>query len=227
MTMLTVECSKIKTVIFDLDGTLINSAPAILTGLEKAIKKSGLLPVLPLDSSLVGPPLKEAIQKLVGSRADIDIDALISAFKTYYDNEGFKASAPYPGVPEMLCQLKKLNIEIYLATNKRIVPTLKIIDYLDLTSLFNGIYAIDKFAESPFPNKAAMIRALIKAECIEKAYAIYVGDRIEDLEASFDNGIGAILVNWGYGDFVNNPVLYDAKYVDSTQDLLEMITGLQ
>lgn len=227
MNIRTIECSKIKTVIFDLDGTLINSAPAILTGLEKAIKKSGLLSALPLDSSLVGPPLKDVLQKLVGVRSDIDLDAVASDFKAYYDTEGFMMSVAYPGVHEMLRQLKKANISLYLATNKRAVPTLKIVDYFDWTSLFNEIYAIDKFTDSPFSNKAAMIKTLIQVECIEKAHAIYVGDRIEDLEASLDNGICTILVNWGYGDFDNNPVLYDAKYVDSTQDLLEMIAGLQ
>lgn len=227
MTMLTIKCSKIKTVIFDLDGTLINSAPAILTGLEKAIKKSGLLPILPLDFSLVGPPLKDVLQKLVGDRSDIDLDTLASDFKAYYDAEGFMMSIPYPGVQEMLRQLKKSNISLYLATNKRVVPTLKIVDFFNWTSLFHEIYAIDKFADSPFSNKAAMIKTLIQAECIEKEHAIYVGDRIEDLEASLANGIGAILVNWGYGDFDNSPVLYDAEYADSSQDLLEMIVRLQ
>ena len=57
--MQTIEHFKIKAVIFDLDGTLIDSAPSILAGLNMAIKKSGLLPVLPLTRSLVGPPLRE------------------------------------------------------------------------------------------------------------------------------------------------------------------------
>ena len=225
MTMHGLERSKIKTVIFDLDGTLIESAPSILNGLEVAIKKSGLLPALPLESSLVGPPLKDTLTKLVGDQLDVDLDVLASDFKAYYDTFGFKESKVYPGVQDMLNQLKKFNVSLYLATNKRLEPTLKIIDYLGWTSLFDGVYAIDKFATSHFSNKATMIGALIQAESIEKAHAIYVGDRIEDHEASAINGVATILVNWGYGNFQNNTATDKVKYVGSPNELYRMIVG--
>jgi phosphoglycolate phosphatase len=217
------ECSKIKVVIFDLDGTLIESAPSILMGLEVAIKKSGLFPALPLDSSLVGPPLIDTLRKLVGDQLNVDLDVLVSDFKAHYDAVGFKESRTYPGVQDMLNQLKKNNISLYLATNKRLEPTLKIIDYFGWTPLFDGVYAIDKFVTAPFLNKATMIGALIQAESIEKAHAIYVGDRIEDHEASAANGIDTILVNWGYGNFQNNPATDKVKYVDSPNQLYRMI----
>lgn len=225
MTMHGLERSKIKTVIFDLDGTLIESAPSILMGLEVAIKKSGLFPALPLDSSLVGPPLKDTLRKLVGDELNVDLNVLVSDFKAYYDTVGFKETRAYSGVQDMLIQLKKFNISLYLATNKRLEPTLKIIDYFGWTPLFDGVYAIDKFVTAPFSNKATMIRALIQAESIEKSYAIYVGDRIEDHEASAANGIDTILVNWGYGNFQNNPVADSIKYVDSPRELYRMIVG--
>jgi len=223
MTMHGLECSKIKVVIFDLDGTLIESAPSILMGLEVAIKKSGLFPALPLDSSLVGPPLIDTLRKLVGDQLNVDLDVLVSDFKAYYDTVGFKESRTYPGVQDMLNELKKNNISLYLATNKRLEPTLKIIDYFGWTPLFDGVYAIDKFVTAPFLNKATMIGALIQAESIEKAHAIYVGDRIEDHEASAANGIDTILVNWGYGNFQNNPATDKVKYVDSPNQLYRMI----
>jgi len=223
MTMHGLECSKIKVVIFDLDGTLIESAPSILMGLEVAIKKSGLFPALPLDSSLVGPPLIDTLRKLVGDQLNVDLDVLVSDFKAHYDAVGFKESRTYPGVQDMLNQLKKNNISLYLATNKRLEPTLKIIDYFGWTPLFDGVYAIDKFVTAPFLNKATMIGALIQAESIEKAHAIYVGDRIEDHEASAANGIDTILVNWGYGNFQNNPATDKVKYVDSPNQLYRMI----
>jgi phosphoglycolate phosphatase len=227
MTIPSLVHSKIKTVIFDLDGTLIESAPSILIGLEFAIKKSGLFPTLPLDSSLVGPPLKDILDKIVGGQLNVDLDILMADFKSYYDADGFKESKPYPGVRDMVNQLTESNISLYLATNKRLKPTLKIIDYFGWASLFDGVYAIDKFPEAPFSNKASMIRALIQAESIEKAHAVYVGDRNEDFEASAANGIDAILVNWGYCDFQKNPATDDAKYADSPGELYRMIVGRQ
>ena len=140
----------IKAVIFDLDGTLIDSSPSILAGLEISIKKYGLLPAFPLESHLVGPPLKDTLRKLVGNQADIDLNLLVSEFKAYYDTSGFKESIIYPGIQDLLFQLYKANISLYLATNKRLDPTLKIINYFGWQSLFAEVYAIDKFADKPF-----------------------------------------------------------------------------
>lgn len=223
MTMSNLEQLKVGSVIFDLDGTLIDSAPSILAGLEIAIKKSGLVPAVPLCSDLIGPPLRETFIKLVGNRKEIDLNVLISDFKSYYDSEGFKKSIPYPGIEELLQYLKKFSLPIYLATNKRLIPTLKILDYFDWTSLFNQIYTIDKFPGAPFINKTSMIQTLLEIESIEKVNAIYIGDRIEDLKASQASGIDAILVDWGYGNFKNNPIIDDVKYVFSSEQLLKIL----
>jgi phosphoglycolate phosphatase len=224
MSMQGSEHPKFKTVIFDLDGTLIDSAPSILAGLNMVMKKSKLLPAIPLDSCLVGPPLKEILLKLVGDQANVDIDILVSNFKEYYDSEGFKASIPYPGVDELLNQLT-CNASLYLATNKRLEPTLKIIDYFGWASLFDNVYAIDKFKDTPFSNKASMIHVLIQAESIKKEHAIYIGDRIEDFEASKINGIDTILVTWGYGQFKDKTSINGFQCADSPKELYEMIMG--
>lgn len=225
MTMSSLGQFKFGSAIFDLDGTLIDSAPSILAGLEMAIKKSGLVPTVPLCSDLIGPPLRETFIKLVGNRKEIDLNVLISDFKSYYDSEGFKKSIPYPGIEELLRYLKKFNLPIYLATNKRLMPTLKIIDYFGWTSFFNQIYSIDKFADTPFINKTLMMQTLLEIEPIEKANAIYIGDRIEDLEASQASGIDAILVDWGYGNFKNNPIIDSVKHVRSPEQLLKLLVN--
>jgi phosphoglycolate phosphatase len=212
-------------VIFDLDGTLIESAPSILLGLEITIKKFGLLPVLPLEPCLIGPPLRDTLKKLVGDQANVDFDVLASDFMAYYDTEGYRESKIYPGIQELLIQLTQSNIALYLATNKRLEPTLKIVDYFAWTSFFDGIYAIDKFADAPFSNKGSMIHALIQAESIEKVHTKYIGDRIEDHEASSANGIEAILVKWGYGNLEDSSTICGINFADSPQRLYQMIAG--
>ncbi len=216
---------KITTVIFDLDGTLIESAPSILIGLDNAIRKSGLLPVLPLEPWLIGPPLKDTLRKLVGDQSNADLDLLVSNFKAYYDAEGFKKSTIYPGIQELLNQLIQSNIALYLATNKRLKPTLGIVDYFGWTLLFDGVYTIDKYEDAPFSNKASMIDTLIKMESIERESCIYIGDRIEDHEASLANGIEAILVKWGYGNFENSSTIRGVNFAESPEGLHQIIAG--
>lgn len=216
---------RIRSVIFDLDGTLIDSAASITAGLDIAFRKAGVLPALPLNPCLVGPPLGEIMQKLVGKQIHIDMDVLALNFKSYYDSEGFKASIPYPGVQGLLDGLTQMGIAIYLATNKRMVPVLKILEHLGWTPIFNRVYTIDKFNDSPFNSKVTMIEALIESESIKKECALYVGDRMEDFESAFANGIDAVLVNWGYGDFESNSTIDGIQYANSPEELFRMIVS--
>jgi phosphoglycolate phosphatase len=119
-----------------MDGTLIDSAHSILKSLEITIKKTGLSTVIPLTSHLIGPPLRETLKRLFGEQENVDLDCLISVFKDFYDTEGFKGSLIYPGVHDLLNQLNQSDISLYLATNKRLIPTLKIIEYFGWKSIY-------------------------------------------------------------------------------------------
>jgi len=187
-----------------LDGTLIDSAPSILKSLQFALEKSGLTPVVPLENSLIGPPLKETIQTLVGSCASYSIDLVLEDFKKYYDHEGFRSSEPYPGIEDMLEKLTAYGISLHLATNKRLLPTQKIIDYLGWRGNFKSIYSIDKCINKPFLDKTQMLAELLGEQKVNPSSAVYVGDRLEDYEASKSNNLSTILVQWGYGDLEVN-----------------------
>jgi phosphoglycolate phosphatase len=226
MKLINLTSTETSAVIFDLDGTLIDSAPSILEVLATVIKKRGFSPAVSFSSSLIGPPLRETLRNLTGCIQEFELDELVSDFKDHYDTEGYKASRPYPGIEILLTELIRLKISLYLATNKRLIPTLKIIDNFGWTTLFNEIYTIDKQPNQLFDNKASMIQALLKAEKIDSRSAIYVGDRIEDFEASSLNDMRAILVGWGYADF-HNVSFRDCILVNSPEDLLHKILGHQ
>ena len=188
--------------IFDFDGTLIDSAPSILAGFAAALAEQKVEAKLPLDKSLIGPPLKETLRRISGQDDEAVLQALIDAFKAHYDTEGYKASAVYEGVPEMLRALKAAGYTLHIATNKRLLPTEKILAYLGWTPLFDTIYALDKVSPA-FANKGAMIGGQLAAENIPATDALYLGDKAEDGHASDANTLPFIAVAWGYGDFVN------------------------
>jgi phosphoglycolate phosphatase len=191
---------RIRSVIFDLDGTLVDSAPAILNCMETALSSFGISPVLPLTNVLIGPPLKESLQKISGVDDAFKIEAMAQKFKEHYDTEGYRQTSAFPDIDRLLQRLFASGIRLYIATNKRLVPTEKILQHLAWVDLFAGIYATDS-REPAFSSKGEMIEFLLNTEQLGHDRAIYVGDRKDDAVAASVNGIEFVAVAWGYSDF--------------------------
>ncbi len=185
-------------ILFDLDGTLIDSAPAILASFRDAFAKARIVPVIAIDDSIIGPPLMETLQLLSGSQDPALIARLADGFKAGYDTEGYKATAAYEGVGAMLARLKGAGLSLSIATNKRIHPTRLILEHLGWSGFFDHVYALDLF-EPRLPHKAAMIQRLIADRDIPREAAIYIGDRSEDGESADANALPFIAATWGYG----------------------------
>jgi phosphoglycolate phosphatase len=185
-------------ILFDLDGTLIDSAPAILASFRDAFAQTGIAPVRAIDASVIGPPLTETLQLLSGSADPALVARLAEAFKASYDSEGYKATAAYAGVGALLAELAGAGLSLSIATNKRIHPTRLILAHLGWSDFFNHVYALDLFTPR-LPDKAAMIGRLLADQNIPKDQAIYIGDRSEDGESADANGLPFIAVTWGYG----------------------------
>ncbi len=185
-------------ILFDLDGTLIDSAPAILASYREVFEQTGIAPVRRIDESIVGPPLTETLQLLSGSSDPALIGRLTEAFKASYDSEGYKATAAFAGVGELLAGLAGAGLQLSIATNKRIAPTRLILEHLGWLDHFRHIYALDLFTPR-LPDKAAMIARLLADQGIARDQAIYIGDRSEDGESADANQLPFIAATWGYG----------------------------
>ena len=188
---------RIATVIFDLDGTLIDSSKSILEGFAAAFAESGRQPVVALEPGIIGPPLKETLAILAGTADPAVIDPLAEGFKRHYDSEGYKATEVFPGVPEMLAALAA-RYPLYIATNKRIGPTRKIVAHLGWLDFFRGIHALDSFVP-PARNKREMIARILAANGFTPVATLYVGDRDEDEQAAIGNRLPFAMACWGYG----------------------------
>ena len=185
-------------ILFDLDGTLIDSAPAILASYREAFSRCDVTPARVIDESIVGPPLIETLQLLTASHDKALIERLAEAFKASYDSEGYQQTAAYAGVGEMLAQLRDAGLQLSIATNKRIHPTRLILDHLGWLDHFEHLYALDLF-EPRLPHKAAMIARLLADKEIPRDASIYIGDRSEDGESADANALPFIAATWGYG----------------------------
>ena len=185
-------------ILFDLDGTLIDSAPAILASFREAFASTGVAAVRSIDESVIGPPLTETLQLLSGSNDPALIGRISDAFKASYDSEGYQQTAAYAGVGTMLEALKDAGLQLSIATNKRILPTRLILAHLGWLDHFEHIYALDLF-EPRLPDKAAMIRRLMADHELPEGSSIYIGDRSEDGESADANQLPFIAATWGYG----------------------------
>ena len=185
-------------ILFDLDGTLIDSAPAILASFREAFARTGITPARSIDDSVIGPPLVETLQLLSGSDDPALVAGLAEAFKASYDSEGYKATAAFAGVGELLAELAGAGLTLSIATNKRLHPTRLILEHLGWSGHFAHVYALDLFTPR-LPDKAAMIARLLADQNIAREQAIYIGDRSEDGESADANGLPFIAVTWGYG----------------------------
>jgi len=187
-----------QTLIFDLDGTLIDSAPAILASFRQAFDSTGIRPVRSIEADIIGPPLKETLELLSGSTHADTIARLTEAFKLAYDGGGLRETTAYAGVDRMLRTLHEAGVALHIATNKRLYPTEQILKMLDWHGLFTTVYALD-MVEPRLPSKAAMIDRQLTEQHIDRGSVAYVGDRREDGEAAQFNALPFFAATWGYG----------------------------
>lgn len=187
-------------ILFDLDGTLIDSSPSILNCFGSVLHDAGLRPLVPLTDSLIGPPLRQTLINLTGETDAALLDCLVDGFKECYDTEGYKATKVYGGVDAMLELCASRSIPLAIATNKRRIPTLKILHHLGWGNYFRIVGTLD----TPVPshvNKAALIGALLNELGTSADRSLYVGDKYEDGKAAAANRMLFCAAGWGYGEW--------------------------
>lgn len=190
-------------VLFDFDGTLVDSAPAILACFSRVLKERGLQAMCPIDASLIGPPLRQTLATLSGSNDVALLDALSASFKDSYDSEACLETAAYAGCQATLEQLHEQGFSLSIATNKRLLPTQRIIAAFGWQGLFSEVYASDSYPDR-YTDKAGMIAALLEDGGIAAQSAIYIGDTVADGRAAAANSIEFWPVAWGYGHFAGH-----------------------
>lgn len=192
-------------VVFDLDGTLVDSAPGILAALRDALHVNGVTALVPLDVSLIGPPLPALITEVAGPLDAATLSCISAAFKNAYDNSGYLQTRVYPGIEALLAGLREHDKRIFIATNKRRVPTQRIIHHLGWAGWFEGVHSLDDLAMQG-ATKADLIRHILKTHNLRRNRTVYVGDREEDAQAAHDARLAFMHAAWGYAPSMEPPL---------------------
>ncbi len=188
-----------RAVLLDLDGTLVDSAPAIIDTFRHVLDSRALMPRVPLDTSLIGPPLRETLARITGIESAAEIEALASAFRARYDAIAASATPAYPGMLETLHTLRRDGYALYIVTNKRIVPTRLILARLGVDALCDGVFAPDA-VDPRARDKTELLGRVLEIAGLSAAATVCVGDSDIDARAAAAHGVPFIAARYGYGD---------------------------
>lgn len=190
----------LKHILFDFDGTLIDSAPCILQCYQQVMSEFNFEPTVPITSSIIGPPLNDTVAMLADTDDESLIKQMAESFKMFYDNRVATETPLYDDVESVLDSLMSQGYQLYIATNKRYLPTMAVIEHLSLKHYFTDIDAVDQLPVG-HQKKSLLIQKLMNKHHIDANQALYIGDKLDDYEAAAFNSVTFVAAGWGYGSW--------------------------
>jgi phosphoglycolate phosphatase len=182
-----------RTLIFDLDGTLSDPILGISRSINHALTSCGYRPRAQSElAQYVGPPLDETF-KILTDASDADLRNLVSLYRNRYAEVGFSENIIYPGIVAALSELSKKGVSLGVCTSKREDFAEKILRMFKIRDHFGFVSGGDIGV-----TKGQQIARLLIDNTIN-SQALMIGDRAVDVLAAHENGIGSVGVLWGYG----------------------------
>lgn len=179
-----------KTLVFDFDGTLVDSSRDIAGAFCESLKRAGLdVPPLEAVYPLIGRPLSDMYK---GFAASEQIDELIASYRTIYPQVWVEHTRPFPGVTDVLMALRDKGYRLAVATTKGSDTVRMIAAELGLAPYFDYLQGTDGFAHKPAPD--VVLRAI---EGAGGTGAWMVGDTLADIGAGKAAGLKTYAVTWG------------------------------
>lgn len=182
-------------VIFDLDGTLTDSAEGVVASFRHALAEIGAeVPDGDLAALVVGPPMQHTLSALgLGDR----VTEAITAYRADYTRRGWAMNTLFDGVAEVLADLRAAGVRLAVATSKAEPIARRILEHFGIAEEFDVIAGAS--TDGSRAAKADVVaHALAQLEPLPER-VVMVGDRAHDIEGAAEHGIGTVIVGWGYG----------------------------
>ncbi|MBD5155087.1 MAG: HAD family hydrolase [Oscillibacter sp.] len=209
-----------KTILFDLDGTLTDSAPGITNSVSYALAHFGIHEEPENLLKFIGPPLNESLAEFYGFSPERTTEA-ITVFREYFVEKGWCENAPYPGVAELLRDLQAAGKQLMVATSKPEVQAVRILKHFGLAQYFDHICGAPPDNEEGAKKSSIIRRALEWAEDLSQT--VMVGDRRHDVAGARETGLPCIGVLYGYGgreELEKAGAAFIAEDMDQLRELL-------
>jgi len=209
-------------ILFDLDGTIVDSAPGITASLAATFVSLGLAVPSPAELvEWVGPPILDSFRDLAGFSREQSLEAL-AIYRTHYHSEGVFNATVYPGIEDILAAIHASDIPLSLATSKPEYPAKIVLDHFGLLKYFDVITGASE-------DEVRSAKADVVAEALERLRAfgadlgnpVMVGDRHHDVIGAAAHDVPTIFVRWGYGSAAEQ--FGSIGVVDTTAELQALL----
>jgi len=208
-----------KTIIFDLDGTLTDSAEGITNSVKLVMSHFNIpIPGMDVLRTFVGPPLHDMFVKH-GVPED-RVEEAIAVFRSRYTTIGKYENTPYPGVFKLLQRLKKRGHTLYVATSKPEPQAKDILEHFELAPYFDCICGAS--LDRSRITKEEVLRYLLDMSP-DPGEAVMVGDTVYDVVGASALGLPTIGVTWGYGVAAGMAAAGAIAIADTMETLYELL----
>lgn len=208
-------------VIFDLDGTLTDSAPGIVASFRHALATvDARAPDGDLAGRIVGPPMHHTLASLgLGDR----VDAAVAAYRADYTSRGWSMNTLYDGVTDLLADLRAAGVRLAIATSKAEPTARRILEHFGIADAFDVVAGAS--LDGTRATKADVMGHALGQLGPLPERILMVGDRAHDVEGAAEHGIATVVVGWGYGqsDFDPGPSPAPAAQVATMAELREVL----
>jgi phosphoglycolate phosphatase len=212
---------KPKLVIFDLDGTLLDTIDDLKEAVNHAMSLRGF-PTFTRDEvmAMVGHGARNLMRKALpdGHKDDDMVDAAYNDFKVYYITHIDTYTKPFPGIQDLLAKLHHEGVMLAVASNKFQEGTEHLIkEFFPEIPFVTVLGGRPDFPLKPDPE---IVGEVLRKAGVNKEDAVMIGDSDTDMETANNGGIRGIAVNWGYRDMSSNENLLVANSVEELKHIL-------
>ena len=205
--------------IFDFDGTLVHSEAAIVQCFESITKKLAPHRLEVAKQALIGPPLRQTVAEILGDPEHPLIDEFVNAFIQMHDDDVLNHTTAYPSVHETLTHIFNQGQKMAIATNKRLAPTIKILQHFSWEQFFTTVECSD--SQAVMRDKHQMINAIIEKDVSFKD-AYFVGDTVGDGLSANISHVPFIKATYGYGQAQDWSGITVLETINSLDELLKL-----
>lgn len=208
-------------VLFDLDGTLLDSLPGITFSVKYACRAVGVPEPKADLRCLLGPPIRIILSQAVPTQDAGLLDRLEAAFRSSYDTEGWQRTSCFEGAHAALHAIKSNGRRLFVVSNKPLHISLKILERESLLPFFEKVYT-PQSRMPPYTSKAEMLQSFLSEYRFSSSDCLLVGDTMDDINASAATQMAAALMEHGYGNVPSDaPIRFRLR---SFSDFLTCLT---